>query len=230
MEEKKIMKLLYAEDEIGMLEAVTDILEYHNYIVDAVYDGEEALAYARSERYDGIILDIMMPKMSGIAVVQKLRQEGIHTPILLLTAKSEIEDRIEGLDAGADDYLPKPFAMGELLARVRAMLRRREEFAPDILRCGNIFLNMHSFELCSNGQNFALPKLEYQLMEVLMRNQGRYLSTENLLVKVWGYETEAEIGIVWVYISYLRKRLAALNANVEIRAKRNVGYMLEVAE
>lgn len=224
------MKLLYAEDEKSMSEAVTDILEYHNYTVDAVYNGMDAFEYAKNEHYDGIILDIMMPGLSGLEVLQQLRKSGDKTPILLLTAKSEIEDRIEGLDAGADDYLPKPFNMGELLARVRAMLRRREEFTPDILKAGNISLNMQSCELSGNGHSFILPKLEYQMMELLMLNKGIYLSTEDLLTKIWGYETDAEIGIVWVYISYLRKRLTALNANVEIKVKRNIGYTLEVSE
>lgn len=224
------MRLLYAEDEISMSEAVVDILTYHKYNVDAVYDGAEALAFARLEQYDGIILDIMMPKMSGIEVLHILRRSGNNTPVLLLTAKAEIDDRIEGLDMGADDYLPKPFAMGELLARVRAMLRRKENFTPDILRCGNISLNLQSYELCGNGQTFVLPKLEYQLMELLMLNRGIYLSSETLLTKVWGYDTDTELGTVWVYISYLRKRLSALNANVIIRAKRNIGYTLEAAE
>lgn len=224
------MKLLYAEDEKSMSEAVTDILEYHNYMVDTVYNGNDALDWAKAEHYDGIILDIMMPGLNGIEVLQQLRKEGIKTPILLLTAKAEIENRIEGLDAGADDYLPKPFNMGELLARVRAMLRRREEFTPNILKAGNITLNMQSCELSGNGQSFILPKLEYQMMELLMLNKGIYLSTEDLLTKVWGYETEADIGIVWVYISYLRKRLTALNANVEIKVKRNIGYTLEASE
>lgn len=223
-----MMKLLFAEDEVSMSEAVVDILTYHKYIVDAVYDGEAALEYARAAQYDGIILDIMMPKMSGLEVLSLLRREGCRTPILLLTAKAEVEDRIQGLDLGADDYLPKPFAMGELLARIRAMLRRREEFTPDIIECGNIALNQQSYELSGNGQTFVLTKLEYRLMETLMLNQGMYLSSEELLVKVWGYETEAELGTVWVYISYLRKRLASLNANVEIKAKRNIGYTLEV--
>lgn len=222
------MKLLYAEDEISMSEAVKDILEYHNYSVDAVYDGEEALKFARLEHYDGIILDVMMPKLNGLQVLQKLRAEGCKTPVLLLTAKSEVEDKIEGLDMGADDYLPKPFVMGELLARIRAMLRRREEFTPDILKCGNISLNIQSYELSGNGQSFVLPKIEYKMMESLMLNRGIFLSTEDLLVKVWGYNCEADIGVVWVYISYLRKRLSALKANVEIKAKRNVGYTLEV--
>ncbi|MFQ9509997.1 MAG: response regulator transcription factor [Lachnospiraceae bacterium] len=221
------MKLLFAEDEVSMSEAVVDILTYHKYMVDAVYDGEEALAYARAEQYDGIILDIMMPKKNGLEVLRQLRKEGCRTPILLLTAKAEVEERILGLDLGADDYVTKPFVMGEFLARVRAMLRRREEFTPDILKFGDIYLNLRSYELGVNGQSFVLPKLEYRLMELLMLNQGIYLSSEDLLVKVWGYDTDAELGTVWVYISYLRKRLAALNAKVEIRAKRNIGYTLE---
>ena len=224
------MKLLYAEDEISMSEAVVDILTYHKYNVDAVYDGADALAYAEAEQYDGIILDIMMPKLSGLEVLEQLRKKGNNTPILILTAKVEIEDRIQGLDMGADDYLPKPFVMGELLARVRAMLRRKENFTPDVLKVGNLSLNMQSYELSCNGQSFVLPKLEYQLIELLMLNKGIYLSTEDLLAKVWGYDTDAELGTVWVYISYLRKRLTALSANVVIQAKRNVGYTLEVKE
>ncbi len=224
------MRLLYAEDEKAMSEAVTDILRYHNYIVDAVYNGTDAYEYACMEHYDGIILDIMMPGISGMEVLEKLRRSGCKTPVLLLTAKTEVEDRIEGLDAGADDYLPKPFSMKELLARVRAMLRRREAFTPDVVTVGNISLNMRSYELSGNGRSFVLPKLEYQMMELLMLNRGIYFSTEDLLTKVWGYDTEAEIGVVWVYISYLRKRLAALDANVGIRARRKIGYTLEVTE
>lgn len=224
------MKLLYAEDEAAMSEAVVDILTYHNYMVDAVADGADALAYARPEHYDGIILDIMMPKLSGLEVLRQLRAEGCRTPILLLTAKGEIEDQVQGLDLGADDYLPKPFSMELLLARVRAMLRRREEFTPNVLRRGSITLNQQTYELSGGGQTFVLPKLEYRLMELLMLNKDVYLSSEELLVKVWGYDTEAELGTVWVYISYLRKRLAALNADVTIAARRNVGYRLEVAE
>ena len=224
------MKLLYAEDEAAMSEAVVDILTYHNYMVDAVADGADALAYARLEHYDGIILDIMMPKLSGLEVLRQLRAEGCRTPILLLTAKGETEDQVQGLDLGADDYLPKPFSMELLLARVRAMLRRREEFTPNVLRRGSITLNQQTYELSGGGQTFVLPKLEYRLMELLMLNKDVYLSSEGLLVKVWGYDTEAELGTVWVYISYLRKRLAALNADVTIAARRNVGYRLEVAE
>ena len=224
------MKLLLAEDEVDMSEALVDILTYHKYTVDAVFDGEEALDYATIGEYDGIILDIMMPKMSGLEVLQKLRSRGDRTPVLLLTAKAEVEDRIAGLDMGADDYLPKPFAMGELLARIRAMLRRKEEFTPEIVKCGDLSLNMHTYELSGNGQSFVLPKLEYQLMEVFMLNQGIYMSTESLLEKVWGLETDAEVGTVWVYISYLRKRLQVLKVHVEIQAKRGIGYRLVEVE
>lgn len=221
------MKLLYAEDEQAMSEAITDILTYHKYIVDAVYNGKDALDYALADSYDGIILDIMMPEMSGIEVLRELRKKGCRTPILLLTAKSQVEDKIEGLDAGADDYLPKPFEMGELLARIRAMLRRREEFTPDILTCGNLSLNMQSSQLSCGDRSFTLPRLEYRLMEQLMLNQGIYLSSDELMAKVWGYDSDAEIGAVWVYISYLRKRLTTLGANAEIKVKRGTGYTLE---
>lgn len=221
------MKLLYAEDEQAMSEAVTDILTYHKYIVDAVCNGKDALDYALADSYDGMILDIMMPEMSGIEVLRELRKKGCRTPILLLTAKSQVEDKIEGLDAGADDYLPKPFEMGELLARIRAMLRRREEFTPDILTCGNLSLNMQSSQLSCGDRSFTLPRLEYRLMEQLMLNQGIYLSSDELMAKVWGYDSDAEIGAVWVYISYLRKRLTALGANAEIKVKRGTGYTLE---
>lgn len=222
------MKLLYAEDEIAMSEAIVDILTYNNYIVDAVYDGEEALAYAEAEQYDGIILDIMMPKLSGLEVLKQLRSKGCRTPVMLLTALSQVEDQIEGLEMGADDYLPKPFPMALFLARVKAMLRRREEFTPDVLTFGSVSLNQSTCTLSSGEQSFVLPKLEYQLMELLMLNHGIYLSAEDLLCKVWGYDTDVELGTVWVYISYLRKRLTALNADVTISAKRKIGYRLEV--
>ena len=223
------MKLLYAEDEKSLSEAVVDVLEYNKFIVDAVYDGQDALDYACSGHYDGIILDIMMPKLSGLEVLRRLRASGLKTPILLLTAKSEVEDRIEGLDLGADDYLAKPFAMGELLARIRAMLRRGNDFTPDLLTSGNLTLDRRSYTLSVGEQSLVLPKLEFQLMELFLLNKGIYLSTEDLLVKVWGYDTDTEIGAVWVYISYLRKKLSSLGANVVIRAKRNIGYVLEPA-
>lgn len=224
------MKLLYAEDEPAMAEAVADILTFHKYSVDVVADGEKALDYARNESYDGIILDVMMPKKSGLEVLGALRQSGDRTPVLLLTAKAEVEDRIEGLDLGADDYLPKPFAMGELLARVRAMLRRRETFQPDIVSFGDISLNPKDYTLSCGKQSVTLPNLEYRLIETLLVNQGMYLSAEQLLVKVWGYETDADVNTVWVYLSGLRKRLASIGSSVIIRSKRNIGYTLAEKE
>ncbi len=221
------MRLLYAEDEKALADAVADILTYHNYTVDTVYDGAEALAYARVEQYDGILLDVMLPKMDGIEVLRTLRAAGCNTPILLLTAKSEVEDLVTGLDAGADDYLAKPFHTAELVARVRAMLRRRAPICREVLRLGNLSLDLQSYELCCGEVRMVLPKIEYRLMELFLLHRGIFLSTEDLLTKVWGYDTESDIGIVWVYISYLRKRLATLGANVAIVAKRGVGYKLE---
>ena len=221
------MKLLYAEDEPALSEAVVDYLTYHKYIVDAVYDGASAYNYAISGDYDGIILDIMMPKQNGLEVLSELRRNGCRTPVLLLTAKTQVEDRIHGLDAGADDYLPKPFDMGELLARIRAMLRRREDYHPDLVCFGDLTLNMRSGEISVGEMSFQLPKQEYRLMEQLMLNHTMYLSTEDLLVKAWGYNTETDINSVWLYISYLRKRLSAMNSKVEIISKRNIGYKLE---
>lgn len=221
------MKLLLAEDEKAMSEALVDILTFHHYAVDAVFDGEDALAYAESRIYDGIILDIMMPRRDGIRVLETIRKQGIHTPVLLLTAMSEVEDKIAGLDMGADDYLTKPFIMEEFLARVRAMLRRREEYAPDILQCGNVTLDTKNIALIGPNNSFSLSKLEFHLMELFMRNPGITFSSGKLLERVWGHEGVAEIGTVWVYISYLRKKLDALGANIEIRNKRNIGYSLE---
>lgn len=221
------MKLLYAEDERSLSEAVADILIYHKYIVDAVYNGQDAFDYALSGDYDGIILDIMMPKMDGIEVLSALRKNGCRTPILLLTAKTQVDDRIRGLDAGADDYLPKPFDMGELLARVRAMLRRREDFHPDLLSFGDLTLNIQSGTLSCGNTDFVLPKQEYRLMEQLMINHKIFLSTEDLLTRAWGYDAETDINSVWLYISYLRKRLKAMGSTVEIASRRNIGYRLE---
>jgi len=221
------MKLLYAEDEPALSEAVVDYLTYHKYIVDAVYDGADAYDYAMSGEYDGIILDIMMPKRDGLEVLSALRRDGCRTPVLLLTAKTQVEDRIRGLDTGADDYLPKPFDMGELIARIRAMLRRREEFHPDLMQFGDLTLNLQSGELRAGEVVFPLPKQEYRLMEQLMLNHSMFMSSEDLLAKAWGYNTEADINSVWLYISYLRKRLIALNSKVEIVSKRNIGYKLE---
>ena len=222
------MKLLLAEDEIAMSEAVTDILTYHKYSVDAVYNGADALDYALASQYDGVILDIMMPKMDGIEVLKRLRAAGCTVPVLLLTAKAEVDDRIRGLDAGADDYLPKPFAMGELLARVRAMLRRRENFTPDVARVGNIALDQRRGLIACGDETQPLSALEYRLMELFALNPGICFSAGALLERIWGLDSDAEEGSVWVYISYLRKKLAKLGASVEIHSRRGVGYSLEV--
>ena len=221
------MKLLYAEDEPALSEAVVDYLTYHKYIVDAVYNGEDAYDYAISGGYDGIILDIMMPKRDGLEVLSALRQNGCRTPVLLLTAKTQVEDRIQGLDTGADDYLPKPFDMGELIARIRAMLRRREEYHPDLIRFGDLTLDLQSGAISVGEMSFQLPKQEYRVMEQLMLHHTLYLSSEQLLVKAWGYDAGTDLNIVWLYISYLRKRLSAMDSRVEIVSKRNVGYKLE---
>ncbi len=224
------MRILLAEDEKELSNALVVILKHNNYSVDAVYDGADALDYGLSENYDVIILDIMMPKMSGLKVLEELREKGIHTPILMLTAKAEIEDRIYGLDLGADDYLSKPFAMGELLARVRAMGRRKAEFTPNLITVGNINLNKENYELSSDKSSFRLGNKEFQMLEMLMNNPKRLISTEQFMEKIWGYDAEAEINVVWVYISYLRKKLASLDANIRIKAVRGVGYTLEELE
>lgn len=221
------MRLLLAEDEKELSKALCAILKHNNYSVDAVYNGQDALDWGLCENYDGIILDLMMPKMNGIEVLKELRSQGISTPVLILTAKAEIEDKIIGLDAGADDYLTKPFAMGELLARVRAITRRKAEFSPNLLSFGNISLNRDTFELLKDENSVRLGNKEFQMFEMLMTNPGRLISTEQFMERIWGYETEAEINVVWVYISYLRKKLAGLGANIEIKAVRGVGYTLE---
>ena len=221
------MRLLLAEDEQDLSKALCAILKHNNYSVDAVYDGQDALDYGLSENYDGIILDIMMPKKNGIEVLTELRKSGVDTPVLILTAKGEVDDKILGLDSGADDYLTKPFAMGELLARIRALTRRQADFTPYLLSSGNLSLNRETFELSVDGESIRLGNKEFQMMEMLMSNPGRLISTEQFMEKIWGYETEAEINVVWVYISYLRKKLASLKASLEIKAVRGVGYTLE---
>jgi DNA-binding response OmpR family regulator len=224
------MRILLAEDEKELSNALVAILKHNNYSVDAVYNGADAFDYGLSENYDGIILDIMMPKMNGLQVLENLRGQGIPTPILLLTAKSEIEDRILGLDTGADDYLSKPFAMGELLARVRAMTRRKSEFTPNRIVVGNITLNKESYELSNGSTSLRLGNKEFQILEMLMNNSKRLLSTEQFMERIWGYDAEADINVVWVYISYLRKKLISLDANIKIKAVRGVGYQLEENE
>lgn len=221
------MRLLIAEDEAEMSRALCAVLKHNNYSVDAVGNGLDALDWGCSENYDGIILDIMMPGMNGLDVLRSLRQRGISTPVLLLTARGELDDKITGLDAGADDYLPKPFAMGELLARIRAMTRRRDSFTPDRLSYGDLTLDRGGFELCCGESRVRLGNREFQMIELLMEGAGRVIPTETFMERIWGYDTEAEISVVWVYISYLRKKLASLGSGCEIRATRGVGYFLD---
>lgn len=221
-----MMKLLFAEDERSLSRAITHILEKNCYSVDAVYDGQTALDYLENGDYDGIILDIMMPKVDGITVLRELRSKGNHVPVLMLTAKAEIDDKVLGLDTGANDYLTKPFDTKELLARIRAMTRGNRAVDATV-NFGNLTLNRGSFELSSPTGSFRLANKEYQMMELLMANAKQLISSDQFLEKIWGLDSNVESSVVWVYISYLRKKLTALNANVSIRAVRNAGYVLE---
>ncbi len=220
------MKLLLAEDERSLSRALAVILERNNYTVDTVDNGEDALAYLQAGNYDGAILDIMMPKMDGVAVLQRLRAMGNRVPILMLTAKAEIDDKVLGLDSGANDYLTKPFDTKELLARLRVMTRSQST-VDNRLQFGNIALDRASFTLSSPSGSFRLANKEFQMMQMLMMNPHQLIPTELFMEKIWGYDSEAQINVVWVYISYLRKKLAALHATVQIRAARNAGYSLE---
>ncbi len=220
------MRILIAEDEKALSRAVVKIFEKNNYSVDAVYDGEEALVYLENGCYDAAVLDIMMPKMDGIAVLKKIRASGNQIPVLMLTAKSEIEDRVMGLDSGANDYLPKPFDSRELLARIRSITRIKTA-ANTKLTVGNITLDRATFELSSPSGSFRLANKEFQMMEYLMANPHRVISTDMFMEKIWGYDNEAEINVVWVYLSYLRKKLVALSADIQIKSSRNAGYSLE---
>ena len=221
------MRLLLAEDEQALSKALTAILERNNYSVDAVFDGQAALEYLESDNYDGVILDIMMPKKDGITVLRELRSRGSRVPVLLLTAKSEIDDKVLGLDAGANDYLTKPFHSRELLARIRAMTRTQTVQPDAVFQLGNITLNRATFVLSSPTGSFRLSNKEFQMMELLMANPRSLISSERFLEKIWGYDSETEINVVWVYISYLRKKLSVLHANIQIKAQRNAGYTLE---
>lgn len=221
------MRLLLAEDEKSLSKVLTAILERNNYSVDAAYDGQEALDYLEANNYDGVILDIMMPKVDGITVLQEIRKKGNLIPVLLLTAKSEVDDKVLGLDAGANDYLTKPFNSRELLARIRAMTRIQTTQANSQLKSGNVTLDRATYELSTPSGSYRLANKEFQMMEMLMSNPKKLISSERFMEKIWGYDSEAEINVVWVYISYLRKKLTALHANIHIKAMRNAGYTLE---
>lgn len=222
------MRLLLAEDEKDLARALSAILEHHKYSVDVVHNGEDALFYAESEDYDGIILDVMMPKKSGFEVLEALRKRGSQTPILLLTAKNQLEDKVSGLDLGADDYITKPFDTPELLARVRSMLRRPATFVSETLTVGDCTLDRSNYLLAVNGQTLPLNNKEFQLMELFFLNSNQVLSKELIMDRIWGLESEAEINVVWVNISSLRKKLQQLDSVVKITAQRGLGYKLEV--
>lgn len=275
------MRLLLAEDEEDLSRALVAVLKHNNYSVDAVYDGAEALDYIEnSDNYDGVILDIMMPKMDGITVLKTIRSHGNSVPVLMLTAKAEIDDRVEGLDSGADDYLTKPFSMKELLARIRAMTRRKADTTDSVLTFGDITLDRLTYMLTgpasiknagsiennvlhtdannedngnltgkikgdntSDGQvsenqsagnsstgtqsvGIRLANKEYQMLEMLMTNPGQIISVDQFMDRIWGYDSEAEQNVVWVYISYLRKKLASVGSTAQIKATRGVGYSI----
>ncbi|MBR2611437.1 MAG: response regulator transcription factor [Clostridia bacterium] len=221
------MRLLIAEDDPKLRKSLVHIFELNYYAADGVDNGNDAYEYAMTNEYDGIVLDIMMPGMDGVSVLKRLRREGITTPTLFLSAKAEVESRIEGLDAGADDYLPKPFSMGELLARVRAMLRRRDTFTPEMLTCSNLTLNLSTYEISVGDAKVALSGKEFQLMERLMQNQSIILTPDQLITHIWGWDSSVDTSVLWVHISNIRKKLDALGAKVSIRFVRNAGYTLE---
>ena len=224
------MRLLLAEDEKELAKALAVILKHNNYSVDTVHDGEDALCYLQSGNYDGAILDIMMPKLDGLSVLKTIRDEGNCIPVLILTAKSEIDDRVAGLDAGADDYLTKPFAMKELLARVRAMLRRRTENVDTVLAFDDITLELSTSILACGAEKVRLTNKEFQMLEMLIEANGGIISVEKFMDKIWGYDSETEQNVVWVYVSYLRRKLTGLGSSVIIKAHRNLGYSLEAGK
>lgn len=221
------MKLLIAEDNKDISKALVTLFEKQGYSIDSVFNGNDALDYAKFGNYDGIILDIMMPGMDGIEVLKRLREEKISTPILMLTAKGELYDRVAGLDAGADDYLPKPFAAVELISRVRAMLRRRSDYQPDILNINGVLFNKGNLEISFHGQTVHLVNRKFQVLELLMENMGQVITTDSFMEHIWGWNSAVEVNVVWVTISNLRKKLSMLKAPLNIRTIRGVGYLLE---
>ncbi len=219
------MRLLLAEDERDLSGSIRRILVHYKYDVDCAFDGEEALTYLSTYTYDGVILDVMMPKRDGFSVVKELRKKGNNVPVLMLTARSEIDDKVLGLDLGADDYLTKPFVVKEFLARVKALVRRKGEYT-DGLTLGNMTLDGSTYELSAIGRT-RLTNKEYRLMEYLIRNKDTLLSTEKIMENVWDYDSEAEINVVWVYLSSLRKKIEQIGADYTIKAVRGLGYRLE---
>ena len=221
------MRLLIAEDDPKLLKSLLHIFQRSKFSADGVSDGAEALVHGGTREYDGLVLDIMMPGLDGLQVLQTLRREGITTPALFLTARTEVSQRVEGLDCGADDYLPKPFSTVELLARVRAMLRRKETYLPDLLTFGAVTLNRSTYQLLYQGRDQALSSKEFQLLEMMMQAPGSIIPTERFITHLWGWDTNVDTSVVWVHISNLRKKITALGAPLEIRFVRNAGYVLE---
>ena len=221
------MRLLLAEDDPKLLKSLKHIFETNKFSVDVVNNGEDALHYALSDEYDGLVLDIMMPGLDGIEVLKRLRKENVTTPALFLTARTEVSQRVEGLDAGADDYLPKPFSTSELIARVRAMLRRKDTYVPDLLAYKEVILNRSTYELCYDGSMQTLSRKEFQITEMMMQQPHTIISTEQFMTHIWGWDANVDTSVVWVHISNLRKKIAAIKAPIEIRFVRNAGYMLE---
>jgi DNA-binding response OmpR family regulator len=220
------MKILIVDDERQLTDAIVVILKQNNYLVDCAYNGEDGLDYALSGVHDLIILDVMMPKMDWFTMLKHIRAKKIDVPVLKLSAKSEIADKIEGLNYGADDYMSKPFATDELLARIKALLRRKEKFTGDVLSFGDILLDRDSFELVKGQKRIVLGKKEFQILEMLMLNNGKSIDKEKFIEKIWGYDTEAEYNTIEVYVSFLRKKLNAVGANTEIKSIRGIGYTL----
>ncbi len=220
------MRILVAEDDPRLLKSLMHIFELNKFSVDGISTGSEALEYAMTGAYDALVLDIMMPGLDGLEVLKRLRSSGVNTPVLFLSARSEVEQRVEGLNAGADDYLPKPFATEELIARVRAMLRRRDVFTPDVVEVRGVVLNRSTYELMYEGKQ-QLSGKEFQLMDMLMGNAKCVISTEQLITRIWGWDAGVDTSVVWVHISNLRKKLSAVNAPVHIRFLRGAGYILE---
>ncbi|HIS39869.1 MAG TPA: response regulator transcription factor [Candidatus Aphodovivens avistercoris] len=224
------MRILVADDERDLTSALEALLKHEHYLVDAVYDGESAYEYGLSGNYDCIILDIMLPGIDGLEVLRRLRGADVRTPILLLTAKSDPSDRILGLDRGADDYLPKPFVTGELLARIRALTRRSATLETSALSFGDLTLDRTAFQLRCGSSAEHLGNKEFQLMETLIRRQGSPVSVEQLMDRIWGYDASVEPGVVWTYMSYLRRKLESLGSRVRVTMRRGFGYVLEEAE
>ena len=222
------MKILIVDDERSLCQALAAILNQYKYSVDCAYNGEDGLDMALSGIYDLVILDVMMPKLDGFSVLKILRDQRIDVPILMLSAKSELSDKIGGLDLGADDYLTKPFNTDELIARIKALLRRKEKFTGDILSYGDISLDRDSFELCRSDRKITLGKKEFQILEMLMLNNGKSINKEKFIEKIWGYDNEAEYNTIEVYISFLRKKLIAVNSKAEIKSIRGIGYTLGI--